>query len=116
MSQIVTIKMKVSREALAEALEQVPELVLGEEREWGTMIVYREDPGAHILLAHGEIEATSPSEGLLAALERLAAFLGAEVVHEEDLPLRPGEGDVRMTSAFWPVLCLILLIVLVWKW
>lgn len=70
------------------------------------------------MFANGGIEAHGPDAHTYAALERLAGLLGAEVADEEQerLPPRPGTvAPVRQFALFWPVPCLILLGLLVWR-
>lgn len=119
MSQVVTLKRNISREDLCVGLDQVENLSLGAEHDWGFSIEYACDPNSLVTFSNGEVDATSPSDDLLQKLEILASLLGAEVVLEDEV-IMPPSGEIaprgREIVLFWPVLVLVLVGLLVWRW
>ena len=119
MSQIVTLRRKVSSEELQEALEQIESLSLGERHEWGFEIEYTLDSKCLVTFSNGELEATSPNAALFHDLETLASLLEAEVVMEDEVAMVPSaqaNTAGREISLFWPALVIVLFTLLVWRW
>ena len=118
MSQIVTLKRKISADELRQALEKIDSLSLNEEHDWGLTIEYAPDSDLLVTFSNGELEATSPSDALLQELETLASLLGAEVVLEDEVTMAqgpPGNAGWEIVL-FWPVLIAVLFALLVWRW
>ena len=119
MSQIVTLKRKISGDELRQALDQTDSLSLNEEHDWGFTIEYALDSNFLVTYSNGELEATSPSDSLLQALETLASLLGAEIVLEDEVvtvhsePTSNTGGEIVL---FWPALVIVLFALLVWRW
>ena len=119
MSQVVTLKRKISTADLQEALDHIENLSMGQEHEWGFDLDYVKDSNCLVTFANGELEATSPSDELFIELEALAAQLGAEIVLEDDVAI-VHSGEARNAGReivlFWPIVVLLLFGMLVWRW
>ncbi|UCF90606.1 MAG: hypothetical protein JSW39_20260 [Desulfobacterales bacterium] len=84
MSQIISIKRKISRQELAEVMRGFPEFEIGQDHSWGITITYKPNPGEHLIFVNGELQATSPGDDILQELEKIATAFGAEIVHEDN--------------------------------
>lgn len=119
MSQIITLKRKISKDDLVAALDQIESLSLGEEQECGFTLDYVPDPNSLITFANGEVEATSPNDALLQDLETLAALLEAEVILEDEVTTPHSVTTVKTgweVVLLWPILIVVLFALLVWRW
>lgn len=119
MSQVVTLKRKILKTDLDSALNQTNDLSLGQEHNWGFEIKYTRDPNILITFCNGELEATSPSDTLYQELERLATLLDADLIHEDEVSIRPNKtviNEGKEIVLFWPLLIAILSILLIWRW
>lgn len=119
MSQIVTIKRRISLEELTTALQQTDSFKLGEEQSWGFSLVYLKDPGALINFENGQIDVTSPGDDLFQDLGSLARILLSDVVLEDEETYvtqsdRVAEGKVILL--YWPFLVIVLGCLLIWRW
>lgn len=119
MSQVVVIKRTIGREALERVLARHHEFELGENEAWGARLRYLPDPKAHIVMIDGNIEATSPDDAVLEGLQAIAAELDAELFFEDEMNVvseSVARATVRQVVLFWPLLSLILLGLLIWRW
>ncbi|TDR20646.1 hypothetical protein [Marinicella litoralis] len=119
MSQIVTIERHITAAELSKALQQVEGLSLGEEYSWGITIDCSFDSNSLLTFSNGHLTVTSPSDELFLKCEVLAKLLGAEVILEDEVP------SVQLADAsqqgveivlLWPVLFVVLVLLLIWKW
>jgi hypothetical protein len=73
-----------------------------------------------LFLAQGRLTLTSPDDAAWAKAQEIARKLGAIVIGEEDdLPVRaPAQGSASVRSGWvgWPVLVVVLVALLIWKW
>lgn len=119
MSQIITIKRMMTGEDLEDVLRGYPDLQVVEKHNWGFRISYIPEPDAHLVFVNGELQATSPSDRLYIRLELLAKDLSGRLLQEDEEATAdtgvPG-GKVRSFSIFWPIVCGVLLILLIWRW
>jgi hypothetical protein len=119
MSQIITIKRMITVDDLEDVLRNYADLQVVEKHSWGVRISYVPEPDAHVVLTSGELQATSPSARLFNRLELLAKDLNGRLLHEDEEAMPDTgvqEGSVRSFSIFWPVVCAVLLILLIWRW
>lgn len=119
MSQIVTVKRKITHEQLRAALDQSEHLSLSDQHDWGFTIKDSSDPKSFTTFANGVLEATSPSDELFNELEKMASLLNAEIVIEDEVQtvqINNKQRNGREINIFWPVLVLLLLSLLVWRW
>ena len=119
MSQIITLKRKISVDDLLAALEQVESLSPGEEHEWGLELNYAPNPNLLVTFSSGELMVTSPDDDLLQVLEKLASLLGAELVLEDE-EMIPGSSTADKSGSevplLWPIIIVVLFILLLWRW
>lgn len=119
MSQIVTLKRKISTDELRQALKKIDSLSMDEEHDWGFTIEYELDSTSLVTFSNGELAANSPSDALFQDLETLASLLGAEVVLEDEVAMVHSAATSnagREIVLFWPVLIIVLFALLVWRW
>lgn len=119
MSQIVTIKRMTTVAELEDVLRSYPDMQVVEKHSWGLRVSFIPEPDAHIVFINGEIQATSPSDRLYNRLELLAEDLHGRILHEEEEAITDSGkqgGNVRSFSIFWPVVCVVLAILLIWRW
>lgn len=113
------VKRMIRQEDLEKVLSRHDAFELEEPREWGVHLRYLPDPQAHLMLVNGEIEATSPGDAVLESLRAIAEDLDAELLYEDEMPVgQEGaeQAPVREIVLFWPLVTLILLGLLIWKW
>lgn len=119
MSQVITIKRTITHGELEQALSTEPDLRIAETHAWGLRLEWASQPEAHLVLVDGEIQATSPSDALYHRLEHVAETLDAQLIHEDDGAFADAPvqgGNVTSFSLFWPAVCALLALLLIWRW
>ncbi len=122
MSYIVEILRPIRKEELLAIVGSDSELAVLEEGDgWVDVRWARGDDRAVFTLAQGRISVTTPGDGAWEKAQAFARHLNAAVIGEEDeIPLRKeikrGVFAGRSTWIGWPILVLVLLAMLIWKW
>ena len=114
----MSVKKSIAKDELISAFRDISDFQIGEEHEWGISIGYKPNPDEHIIFINSELQATSPSDELYKKLELLAKKLNAVLVYEDEVSTCPTTNSVKSREIvlFWPVLSIILLVLLIWKW
>jgi len=95
--------------------------ILGQGENWLELEWVQGDEKTQISLAQGRMSVTTPTHKAYNKVQELAEILNAEVIGEEEqLPERenanPGIATGKSIWAGWPILVLILLVTLIWRW
>ncbi len=119
MGYIVTIARRISEAELRAAVDKDNDLEIGERGEGFITIIYKPDPDIYAVFSNGQIQVTSPDEGLYDKFTALAGHLSAEIVEEDDL-LYGNQFDspapARSIWLGWPFILTLLLLLLIWRW
>ena len=128
MSYIVSIKRLIAKSDILIAIDGDDEFsILSTDDNNVELIWTAGEERTTFYLAQGEIIAHTPSDPAWQKLHQLADQLGAVVIEEEndlptryDVPIRPelqqGLFTNRETWIGWPVLVVVLLALLIWRW
>ena len=122
MSYIVSIKRPISKADLLMAIDGDEQFAIVSEGDNFIDLVWSVgEERATFNLVQGEITATTPSDKALEKMNHLAEKLSAVVIGEEDdLPvptdMQRGVFSNRVTWIGWPIIVVVLLILLIWRW
>ena len=89
MSQIISIKRRISHQELTEVIRGFTDFKIGQEQSWGITITYTPNTDEHLIFVNGEFQATSPGDRIFKELEKVATALKAEIVHEDEEIIPP---------------------------
>ena len=124
MSYVVEIIRPIRKdEILAIANEDGELTIIDEGENWIRLSWARGKETAEFSFQKSRITVTTPRDLIWEKAEALAECLQAEVIGEEDdlappqgLLLKPGVFAGRSTWIGWPVLVIVLIMLLVWRW
>lgn len=118
MSYLVEVKRTIALHEVMQIIKRSNELEVHDQNPLvPTYGVGKEQE--YIYFTGAEMQATSPSDGLVPVLERLAKDLNAELVGEEDnIPGGENGNDKLIKTRWlgWPILVIILLVTLIIRW
>lgn len=123
MSYIVSIRRTIQKQEFLSLIQHEPSFRVESQNDDCMVVEWthgREQ--AFFVLSQGTIDVTTPSEAAFKKMEEIAARLEAEVIGEEEkfivpkTPVKPGLFAGRVTWIGWPILVIILIILLIWRW